>query len=326
MDDLRPPPAAPQNLLVTGVDGMLGGNLATALADRVSVLGLYCDRPVSLERCPATAWDPANVAAVRRLVLRNAARWIIHCGALGHGSWDVPPPRDRLEAEAGIWAMLAEVAERAGAHLTVISTDAVFAGPRMFHEEQSLPLCEEPRALAARKAERALHGKKALIVRTHAYGWGPRAAEPSFAERVWQALSEGAAYRFDPHRHATPILAGDLADLLWVAICRGLTGPYHIAGAERTSAYHFAGELATAFGLSGCEIASAEDVFGFPAGAPLGETSLDTRRARLALGRPMPMLREGLDRFAVQARNGFRGKLRDSAPAPALHRDAAEAA
>ena len=117
--------------------------------------------------------------------------------------------------------------------LTVLSTDAVFTGPRIFHDEFSVSTASHSIALAARRIKRTVEEGGGLVVRTHAYGWGAIESEPSFAEKVWQALSEGRASLVDPHRSATPILATDLAELLDRAYQRGLRGLYHLAGAAR---------------------------------------------------------------------------------------------
>lgn len=300
---------APKRLLVTGVDGTLGANLAASLADRLDVVGLFEDHPVSLPGCHTEPWDPNDAGAICTLVRREAFDWIIHCGSLSRGSWDMPEQFSGSQ-EARTCSLLVQAASEAGSRLTVISTDAVFAGPRLFHDERAAATNSHSFARAALEAELALESTDALIVRTHAYGWSPAGASPGFAERVWQDVVEGTSACYDPHQYATPILADDLAELLWLAYRRGLTGMYHITGAERTSAYRFAVELATAFGLAGYD--PGVEAEGSLASDHLHETSLNTRLARRELEHPMPMLREGLDRFAQQAAEGFRARLRCS--------------
>ena len=107
----------------------------------------------------------------------------------------------------------------------------------------------------------------------------------------------------DGQRYATPILAADLAELLLRAAERNLNGLYHLSGAERTNPFRLASELAAILGLSmprnpGVHLTPPTD------NGWLLETSLDSRRARRALGMPLPMLREGLERFAQQQAAG----------------------
>jgi len=312
-----------ERLLVLGVDGVVGANLALTLADRFRVLGLCRARAIALEGCEMVPWAVSDGAALEALVRRHRPRWIICCGPLASSSWDVPqPPFDAQQEAATVWG-LAGLAAGLGSHLTVISTDAVFAGPRMFHGEGHPAGSLRPFAQAARHVEQALRPDDALMVRTHAYGWSPPGVEPGFAEQAWRSLVEGSACPLDPHRHATPILAADLAELLLVAYQRRLRGLYHVAGTERTSAYHFANELAAAFGLQHHLDRAADEPLRPLDWGHLDETSLDTRRARRALDRAMPMLREGLDRFAEQAANGFRARLQRPPPSAMLRGDAA---
>ncbi len=117
----------------------------------------------------------------------------------------------------------------------------------MFHSEDSPPQGKGAAADAARRLEAAVANTAALVVRTHVYGWSPR--QDSFCEQLWSAAVDRRPAMADGRRHATPILASDLAELLVAAHHAQLRGTWHIAGAERTSPYRFACELAAAMGL-----------------------------------------------------------------------------
>jgi len=310
-------------LLITGVDGALGANLAMALADRWEVLGLFQDHPVRLDGCETRPWNPADPREPGQWVRRHRPGWIIHCGPLSLGSWDLPA-ESLAQAEAPrLSRRLGEAAADAGSRLTVLSTDALFAGPRMFHHEQSRCTRRWPPVSVIRQTERAAVGGGALVVRTHAYGWSPPGTPPGLAEQLWQSLAGGLPCPSHSHWHATPILATSLAELLLAAFRCGLRGIYHIAGAERTSVDRFAQEMSLAMGLPrpcvesrapGPRGQSADDV---------RETSLDTRKARRDLRRPMPGLRDDLDRFVGQAQDGYRAQMRRGAMAWELVGDAA---
>jgi dTDP-4-dehydrorhamnose reductase len=317
MYDPRDGKPDPEKLLVIGVDGVVGANLALSLADRFEVFGLFHAQPVSLPGCRTAPWEPADGGQWVPLIRRLRPQWIAYCGPLASSSWDVPKPCPDGNDLARICRRLAETATELGSRLTVVSSDAVFAGPRLFHDERSTAASRRALAEAVRQAEEALQGAEALVARTHAYGWSPAGASPGFAERVWQSLVEGRSVRFDPDRHATPILASDLAELLWLAYRRGLEGTYHLAGAERASAYRFAVELAAAFGLRSGDPSAGDDAPARAHAEHLHETSLNTGKARRELGCAMPMLREGLDQFAEQAATGYRARLQCPVPEPA---------
>lgn len=294
-------------LLITGVEETLGANLATALAERTDIVGLHSgQRAVQLPNVNTLVCDLADPQALHAAVLEIAPSAVIHCGRCAQASWDVVAD-DKMalqaEQEVAIVRSLADATIRLRSKLTVISTDAVFTGPRLFHEENETAGAASGFADAARAMEDALAATPTLIVRTCAYGWNPFGHASSFAERLWDELASARALALDAQSHATPILATDLAELLWVAAHRGLEGLYHITGAERTSQLRFAAELAALAGFDAPIVAAppveshAEQLT--PARA---ETSLNTRRARRLLKSAMPLLSEGLERFVAQKR------------------------
>jgi len=294
-------------VLVTGIDDFLGANIALALADRCRVMGVT-DRGIAPEGCRAVDCELDDFDAVSRLLAEASPRWLIHCGPLSRPSWDLAEsPAPDADREVARVAHLLEATRRTGARLAVVTTDALFAGPRMFHSEDALPSAATAAAQAAWAVEQSLADTSALVVRTHAFGWSPAGGEANYAERYWTALSQGAACEVDAERHATPILASDLAELICRALELELRGVLQIAGAERTSPFRFAAALAGACGFAGRQIR-------LPEGAParrgnVDETSLNTQLVRRQLGAPLPLLRESLARFADQATSGYRDKL-----------------
>lgn len=296
-----------ERILITGVDYALGANLALELADRAEVMGLYGRQAVVCPGIDTAAWDGNDLPAFASICGAWQPRWIVHCGPLSAASWDSADSAQGATREPQMAAELAEIAHESGARLTVISSDVVFSGPRMFHEETFAAHNSSPRAMLTKNMERALEGSGALVVRTHAFGWSPVAAHAGFAEQAAQSLVDGGAPVADGRQYATPILASDLADLLWRAYELRLSGLYHLAGAERTSSFRFVSELAAAFGIqrpAGSSRVSQLD------NAWHEETSLNSRRARRVLERATPLLGEGLRRFAEQAENGWRDRWR----------------
>jgi dTDP-4-dehydrorhamnose reductase len=309
-------------LIVTGVEGTLGGNLALSLSERFSVLGLYHQRAISLDGCRTAPWLPDDEADWQATICRESPCWIIHCGPLARSSWEVLPEIPDGTREGRLWVALTRLAARLEVRLTVMATDAVFAGPRMFHAEHSPAVSRHPLGRAAIEAERYLkQSPQVLLARTHAFGWSPPGEEAGLVERIWTSLVGGGREPLEVDRYATPILAADLAELLFCAYRRRLTGLFHVAGAERITPHQFARQLARAFGLPPDFAAADAEAPDGDAGAP-DETSLATRRARQWLRRPMPMLREGLQRLVQQARNGYRSRLRACAAPHSLARAA----
>jgi dTDP-4-dehydrorhamnose reductase len=301
-------------LLLTGADTMLGANLALALRDRWKVVLIGGDSMPAFDGCQTISCDLSDRSDVVYRVLSEAPRGIIHCGGLARSAWDLANTDVVIDTQQEVAhaQALATAAERAGCPLVVLSTDAVFAGPRMFHCEISPTSATHAAADAAKTLERSLAATTALVVRTHAYGWSPAETEAGFAETIWTKLISGLGCPVDSQNYATPILATDLASLLIKAMESNLRGLYHLTGAERASQYRFAAEMAVSFGLTGRQVLLEPPKRRLSSRPFMEETSLNIGVARRDLRMPLPMLREGLSRFAEQATNGFRDELRSA--------------
>ena len=292
-------------LVIVGVDTVVGANLAVALADRWEVVGLGGHRLRTLSGVRLRTPDDSRWQDTLALVGDEHPDCIIHCPQSLRSSWDSSPSLAADADEVRLADYLGRLADLLGARLAMISTDAVFAGPRMFHDEQSTEFATGPLARHARELEtRVLQHPGTLVVRTCAYGWSAAGTPPDWAEQIWQGLNRGAAPALDGARYATPILATDLADLLQRAYRLRLAGLLHVTGAERTNGFRFACELAMALGLAPPARLSRAD-----SQSVVAESSLGTRKACRALESPMPLLREGLCRFAEQLHAGWRERL-----------------
>ena len=294
-------------VLVTGVDELIGANIAWTLADRCEVLAVS-GRGSAPAGCRLLDCSVDHLSEFERQIEIEAPRAIVHCGAFSRSAWDLAQmPLAKSSSEFDLVRQLAELTEQGPSRLIVICTDGVFAGPRMFHPENARAGASGRNGEAALAIEQALAGTRSLLIRTHAYGWSPAGSKASYAERIWNALSAGDQCDVDAARHATPILASDLAEFLYRAMQLELEGVLHIAGAERTSMFRFAAELAAACGFAGRQVRPIEG--SQPRHGNVDETSLNTQLVRRQLGMPLPLLREGLMRFAAQARVDYREKL-----------------
>ena len=302
-----------EQILIAGIDSVVGANVAAHLAESFRVIGTTSTSPVSIEGCE-TIVTADDAQAIRQAATRHRPNRIVLCQAAGDSAWHrvggwIASPAAIESARS--WT---RTASELGIPVTLFSSDAVFTGPWMFHGETSDSLCSSMQARSLRTLENSTleQAQQSLIVRTHAYGWSPVADGSGWIEGIVAALESEQPGIFDCAAHATPILATDLAEILPLCWEAGLSGIYHISGAERVSPHRFVCALARIFDLAtpkGSTLAPAEsaaDAFG------QGETSLRTRAVQRAVGRPMPMLVEGLERLLEQKNGGFDRRFRGS--------------
>lgn len=293
-----------EKLLVIGVDRLAGGNLALALAERCETLGIGLTIGFQFDGCRTLCVESDETDELADMVAAEHPRCIVYCGPSCAASWDGIDAVDGA-LEASRIKAVEQAAQQSGSRLILLSTDAVFSGPRLFHHE-TFPTADSSTALAARNVEQALAANETLILRTHLFGWSPTGG--NYAERMWSALAEGSQPVAAGTSYATPILASDAAEFVWQAYRRRLSGLYHLGGAERVSQWQFASAMARSCGVEMAKTRAAVNSAsnGLPAGE---ETSLDSRRLQRALSMPLPAVHEGLGRFINQATNGHRQRL-----------------
>ncbi len=291
-----------RSILIVGVDTVVGANMAPVLADHYKVVGL-AEIPTPDVSCCDVLSGSTDGASAPRWLAEVQVDTVVYCGAASGSAWD-PATIERLDDQmpgtAAAWAAAAQALGHAFVYLT---SDAVFSGPWMFHDEESLSVCRSHEAELLREAERRVTAEApdALIVRTNAYGWAPRATSPGWIEQILLDLDRRSLQKYDFIRHGTPILATDLADILVRALEEDLHGVHHIAGAERVNPLQFAQRLADHFELPWLAVRRVEEALVDPAiGFGAGETSLQTKKIRKALCVAMPMLSEGLRRLREQ--------------------------
>jgi dTDP-4-dehydrorhamnose reductase len=104
-------------------------------------------------------------------------------------------------------------------------------------------------------------------------------------------------------------LASDLAEVISRAWSAGLSGTYHVAGAERANPVQFARRVAHHFQLPIPEPVVTESLVDRPTGYGCGETSLQTRKIRRALSVALPMLEESVLHLFQQHADVYRSRL-----------------
>jgi len=302
-----------ESTLIVGVDRVVGANLAVSLSGLQPVSGVALSGAVSADVCDHEVCGSTNAADAIAIAEQIHPQRIVYAGVGSDSCWTENPHADWCDALDSASAWLS-AAEAVGAQFTLVSSDAVFTGPWMFHAENSQSVCNSPYATSLREIERRVAERRpdSLIVRTNAFGWSPRgdADDLPWLESLIARMQAGQRPRLDCLRHGSPLLATDLAQIVCKAWRCGLTGVYHIAGAERVNPQQFARRLAHQFALPFAGDTEAESLTDRVQGFGLGETSLQTRKVRRALGIGLPLVSEGIQRLYEQHLNGHRDRLR----------------
>jgi dTDP-4-dehydrorhamnose reductase len=302
-------------LLVTGVSGLLGLNLAWTVADRFEITGvLRGERAVaSPGHTPFNVIEsdltcPGEVQRVLDLAQPDA---IIHTAALTVVDRCERYPDEAHCVNTLLPQTLARAAACAGVPLLHISTDAVFDGLRGDYTEEDEPNPINVYARTKLAGERAVAEAypEALIVRVNFFGWSWQ-GNRSLAEFIFNNLSSNVPFFGFEDVFFCPLLVNDLIETLLQMLERKLTGTYHAVSSQCQSKYAFALMLAREFGFDEALISPAP----FNKGNLLANRSprLTLRSDKLSrdLGIHLPAQQPAVRRFAELYRQGYPKTLR----------------
>ena len=302
------------HVLIVGIEGAVGAGLASVLQKSHAITGLTNRAGINIAGCRVVHATGHDAASIQQHVQAERPDWIIFCGAASRSSWDSTAVHQSAinDSHAIEWS---RAAAEAGIEFCMISSDAVFTGPWMLHQEDDEHFCETPQAERLRQIEATvleLHDD-ALIVRTNAFGWGADARLPEFAETLLDSLDGGLPVELDYLRHSSPILATDRGRMLLKARAEELRGILHIAGSERINPYQFAERLAEMADLASPEFPDQTILEGPVTGFGKGETTLDCSLATELLAVRMPLIDDGIRQFLRQVEDGLLETLRNDA-------------
>jgi len=299
-------------LLVTGASGLLGASVLLRARDMgQEVAGVSRRHALQVPGTVAHCVDLADQAATRRIIEHLQPTSVIHCAAATNVDWceDHPEQAHRINTLAS--SFLAALARELGCRFLHVSTDCVFDGTKGNYSEYDPPgpLNIYARSKLLAEEEVLRQHPAALVVRVNIYGWN---AQPkcSLAEWIVVELSSGRQVPGFTEVYFSSLLVNDLAEIVVTMLDRGMTGLYHVAGAEKISKYEFAMRVAEKFGFP-VEQVVAKSVSDARLRAPRAlDVSLSTNKLFQAYGCSMPDVATGLDEFKSLSQQGYVQQLR----------------
>lgn len=298
-------------LLITGVSGLLGINLALeAVQKGFDVVGWTNSHPLKNTPFQQEIVALENLETLPAALQNARPDAVIHCAAIAN--LDVaeqnPELADLVNAQAP--GVLAQTAKEMGIPFVQISTDAIFDGSKGNYSEEDLP---DPRntyaqsKLAGEEAVRQAYAE-ALIARVVFYGWSI-GGKRSLAEFFFNNLSLGNCVNGFTDSIFSPLYVRDLADLLLEALSKDLKGTYHFFSRESLSKYDFGVALAKCFGLDESLITPVQTAQGNLLTKRSLNLSANTTKLHNALGHELPGIPEGIERLYDDYQKGMRQQL-----------------
>jgi len=298
-------------ILITGVSGLLGFNMALDSNSKWDVTGVdrakLANTPFKLLKA-----DLLDAGAVDSILDYAKPEWLINCAALAdlEVCEDKPELAHKLNAE--IPGELAKACMRRGVRLVHISTDAVFDGEKdSFYTEDDSPNPINVYSKTKFAGERAVlqNNPDAIVARVNFYGWS-LSGRRSLAEFFYNNLSNQKSMSGFTDVIFCPMFVAHTSRLLLAMLEKELSGLYHVVGNQAMSKYQFGVELARKFSLRESEISPKSILSSSLTARRSNNLSLSIHKLSTDLGQSVPEFSTGLDEFYTQYQQGYPQKMR----------------
>jgi dTDP-4-dehydrorhamnose reductase len=217
-----------------------------------------------------------------------------------------------LRINVDVPRMLAESCQKAEVRFLHISTDSVFDGTRGNYDEDDPAAPLNVYARTKLEGEKAVFDKMldALVVRTNFVGFSAD-GQTGLAQWIIRDLSAGKRISGFSDVIFAPLVANDLARILFQMMDANLTGLYHVAGSTPVTKLDFARKLARELELDESLIQPARVADARLAAPRPLNTSLSSGRAETDLGTTMPSIDESIATLGELARSNYSERLKE---------------
>jgi len=241
-------------IILTGAAGFLGNALIKRFCQSEKVVGTFLNTPISIkhDNLIISEVDLTDNAQIERLVLKynpsaivNSAAWVDVDGCEGD--------RERaLKSNYETACVIADVAGKNNKYLLQISTDYIFNGknrPGCIKDSPD-PLNYYGRTKLLAEEYISKNHSKYLIARTCSLMGTPNIGKTNLLNYFYNNLSSNKKVDAPDDIYANPIWINNLADLIYEAVIKQLTGVVHLGGDDYLSRFEFAKQFAKVFNFN----------------------------------------------------------------------------
>ncbi|MDP2778183.1 MAG: SDR family oxidoreductase [Anaerolineales bacterium] len=298
-------------ILVTGVSGLLGINLAQESMKAHDIVGVDRGKLINAPY-KILKTDLLDSGAVDSILDSVQPEWLINCAALADLEACEEDPELARRLNIDLPAQMAKACKARNISFVHISTDAVFDGEKDgFYTEEDTPNPLGVYSQTKLAGERAVlaENQKAIVARVNFYGWS-LSGKRSLAEFFLNNLTNHKSISGFSDIIFCPMLVNATARTLIEMLQRGLRGLYHLVGPQAMSKYQFGVEVARKFSLREGGILPKSIHASSLSARRSNNLWLSTHKLSTDLGEVMPEFSTGLDEFYRQYQQRYPQKIR----------------
>jgi len=298
-------------LLITGVSGLLGNNLAYYFKDKYEVLGLFNSHPVNIEGIYTEKCELLYTDNIKRIISDYSPQIIIHCASLA----DIDGCETDKDATKRINVLatkdIVEGIMNKDVKLIYISTDAVYSGIEgNFSEDVNNINPQNYYGVSKYDGElEVLKKGNSLILRTNLFGWNIQ-DKKSIGEWILGELKAKRRIYGFKDAYFSSIYTMELARVTHISIMKNLAGVYNCGALDSCSKYEFCLKIADCFGFEKTLITPISiDDFNFKARRGKNLT-LNVDKLQRALDYRLPTIDHSIEAFYRDYKCGLPEKIK----------------
>jgi len=295
-----------EKILITGISGFLGWNLARRLNDQYHIYGICLDNPVSIPGVETFTFDLSDWSKIERLCQAVNPTVIVHTAAYSNPDYCELHHKEALTLNTFATREFAKSANRLGSKLIDTSTDFVFDGRRGEYSEADdpAPINYYGKTKFLAELEIMNHCSHYATLRIGTlYGRGNGIRLNFFETMEKQLLAEKKpSCIVDQYR--TFLFVEDAVQAISQLIEeKTLKGLFHLGGPEKASRFQFAEKLCSSLGVPASLIEKVRLADSPAAAARPPDCSLNSSKIKKALNLNLSSLSQALDRLCAHAGN-----------------------
>jgi len=286
-----------KKMLITGVSGLLGSNLAHYHRETYDVLGTYKTHKVDFKGIKCQSINLSESEPISKLAGKFKPDCFIHCAALTNIEYCEDHEEQTYQDNVVATKNVVQACRTHKVKLLHISTDNLFDGKKDSYTEADKSSPINIYALSKAKAEEeALTLEGALVARTNIFGWNAQ-EKCSLAEWVIMELTAGKTINGFTDAYFSSIYTMKLAKLFEDAINQDLSGIYNFVSSTSMSKYEFLKKIAECFSLD-TSLINPISVDDFSFKAKRGKNLvLEVVKLKEALQCAIPTIEESIEAF-----------------------------
>ncbi len=242
------------NLIITGVNGLLGQKILEQAASDYAILGvdIHDEPAIQKIKFDYLKLDITDRRLLKDTVLNFYPNYIINTAAMTNvdGCEDHKEDCWRINVEAV--ENLIYAARKIGSRMVQLSTDYIFDGKNGPYSEDDTPAPQGYYGKSKLASENLLRSSELdfTIVRTMVLYGVANNVRPNFVTWLISALKSDEEVTIVNDQFGSPTLADDLAAAILQIVKLDKWDTFHISGSEIIDRYRFALQIADTFGLN----------------------------------------------------------------------------